>query len=202
MWRKPRQPVWRERGRGETGRERQGQTKSRRGRETWRWLNHFYGGGPSGLPPTNHLASPGFVPTPGLPQGPPLCAGASFSQDGFYRWGFWEVDKMYRGLVALPTLTPEEPFCKCVVLEVSLTSRRRNRWSLSLQDTVLPCSCHNLYLKVICPQGTDDICSAWDPSISCRSQASVGPPGPVPSQPCPPAFTTAKCIKRSHSAGL
>ena len=34
-------------------------------------------------------------------------------------------------LVPLLSLTHEEPFCQCVVLEVSLTSRMRNRWSLS-----------------------------------------------------------------------
>ena len=96
-------------------------------------LNHLYGGSPSRLPLPNHLASSGF----GLTQG--LCAGASFSQDGFYEEVIWEIDKMYYGLMPLPSLTPEEPFCKCVVPEVSLTSRMRNRWSLlSKQDPAPP----------------------------------------------------------------
>ena len=45
-------------------------------------------------------------PPPGLTQGPLLCVRASFSQDGFYHQGVWEVDKNYRDLVPLPTLTP------------------------------------------------------------------------------------------------
>lgn len=57
-------------------------------------------------------------PPPGLTQGPLLCVRASFSQDGFYHQGVWEVDKNYRDLVPLPTLTPEEPFCTCVIQEV------------------------------------------------------------------------------------
>ena len=42
-------------------------------------LNHLYGGSPSRVPLANHLASSGFVKT----QDPPLCACASFNQDGF-----------------------------------------------------------------------------------------------------------------------
>ena len=56
----------------------------------------------------------------------------------------------------LPSLTPEESFCTCVVPEVSLTSRMRNMWSLYLlskQDAAPPCSCHNLYLEVSVHRG-------------------------------------------------
>ena len=84
-------------------------------------------------------------------------------QDGFEHEGLWEVDRMYYFLVPLLSLTPpEEAFCECVVLGVSLTSKMRNRWSLSFIQ--VGCS---LYLEVICPQGTDDSCPAWDSSIAC-----------------------------------
>lgn len=56
----------------------------------------------------------------------------------------------------LPSLTPEEPFCTCVVWEVSLTLRRRNVWSLHLlakQDSAPPCSCHNFFLEVFVQRG-------------------------------------------------
>ena len=50
-----------------------------------------------------------------------------------------------------PFLTPEEPFCACVVGKVSLTSRMRNMWSLYLlsgQNSAPLCPCHYCYLKV------------------------------------------------------
>ena len=68
------------------------------------------------------------------------------------------ADQMYYGLLSL---TPEEPFCKCVIPEVSLTSRMKNRWSLSF----IQAGCH-FYLEVICPQGLDYSCPVWNPSIS------------------------------------
>ena len=47
-------------------------------------LNHYlYGGISSGFPLANHLALPGSESIFGLSQGPPLCACASLSQDGF-----------------------------------------------------------------------------------------------------------------------
>ena len=68
---------------------------------------------------------------------------------------------MYCGLVAL-SLTPGESFCECVVPEVSLASRMRNRWALSFIQA--RCS---FYLEVICPQGTGYSCLAWGLPISC-----------------------------------
>ena len=119
-------------------------------------LNHLYGGSPSGLPLVNHLALSDLESTFSLTQGPTLCTCTSFIQDGFQGKGFWEIDRMYYSLVS-PTpasLTPKEPFCTYVVLEVSL--RMRNMWSLYLlskQDTAPPCSCHNLYLEVSVHRG-------------------------------------------------
>ena len=77
-------------------------------------LNHLFGGNPSGLPLANHLASSGLEPTFGLTQAPGWISApeSSLTQDGFYHQGFWEVDRMYYGLVPLPSLTPEERFCK------------------------------------------------------------------------------------------
>lgn len=58
--------------------------------------DHLFGGCPSWLPLANPFASSGLELTFGMTQGPPLCVqGASFSQDGFYRQGFWEVDQMH-----------------------------------------------------------------------------------------------------------
>ena len=104
-----------------------------------------------------------------LTQGPLLCVRASFSQDGFYHQGVWEVDKNYRDLVPLPTLTPRGAFLYMCRSGGSLTSSIRNMWSLYLlseQDPAPPCSFHN-HLAVICAQGTGDSCWAWDPSTSC-----------------------------------
>ena len=46
-----------------------------------------------------------------LTQGPLPCLCTTFSQDGFYCQGFWEVDSTYYVLVPLLSLTPGEPFC-------------------------------------------------------------------------------------------
>ena len=56
----------------------------------------------------------------------------------------------------LHSLTPEEPFCTCVIWEVSLTSRMRNMWSPYLLpglESAPPCSCHYLYLEVSVHRG-------------------------------------------------
>ena len=73
---------------------------------------------------------------------------------------------MYCGLVSFISQPPEEPFCACVVAEVSLTSDRGGLYLLSKQDATPPCFCHSIYLEVTCPQGTYYSCSAWDLSIS------------------------------------
>ena len=46
-------------------------------------LNLLIWGIASGFPLANHLALPGSESVFGLSQGPPMCAWASFSQDGF-----------------------------------------------------------------------------------------------------------------------
>ena len=61
--------------------------------------------------------------------------------------GSWQ-DLLWSGT---PSLWFEVPFCAYTVQELSLTSRRRNMWSLcfsSKQDSASPCSCYNLYPKV------------------------------------------------------
>ena len=81
---------------------------------------------------------------------------ASFCQEGFQHRGLWGGWHTYYGMVPPPFLTPEEPFCACVVREASLTSRMRNTWSLYLlskQDSAPPCSCHYLYLGVSVHRG-------------------------------------------------
>ena len=78
-------------------------------------------------------------------------------QDGLQHVGLWEVDRKYRGLVPLLSLTPEEPFCESVVPEVLLTPRMRNR-----RLSFFRAGCC-FYLEVTCPQGTECSCSAWEP---------------------------------------
>ena len=83
----------------------------------------------SRFPLTNHVALPGSESIFGISQGPPLCACVSLSQDGFQQRGLWVVDVTYYEVAPPPFLTSKEPFCACVVGEVSLTSRMRNMWS-------------------------------------------------------------------------
>ena len=107
------------------------------------WLNHSHGGGPSGLPLANHLACLDLAWLGALPSRWFLAQGSLGS------WQEVATD-------CAPAFSdPEEPFCKCIVLEVSLTSRMRNRWSLSFIQA--ECS---FYLEVICPQGIDYSCPA------------------------------------------
>ena len=57
-----------------------------------------------------------------------------------------------------PPLDPQEPFCACLVKEVSLTSRMRNMWFLYLlskRGSAPPCSCHYLFLEYL---STGDRC--------------------------------------------
>ena len=83
----------------------------------------------SGFPLTNYLALPGSESVFGILQGPPLCACAFLSQDGFQQRGLWVVDITYYGVAPPPFLTSREPFCTCVVREVSLISRMGIMWS-------------------------------------------------------------------------
>ena len=74
----------------------------------------------------------------------------------------------------IPSLTPEDPFCTCVVWEVSLISGMRNVISLSFSWTEHS-SPLSLLLSLswsICPQGTDFSCSAWSSSLSCLSSTA------------------------------
>ena len=122
-------------------------------------LNHPYGDSPSRLPLANYVASSGLAWLRALP-----CVHAHLLAGMDSSWGSLEVDRMYCGLVPLLSLTPEEHFCSYMVPEVSLTSGMRNRGSLSF----IQAGC-SFYLEVICPQGADYCCSAWDRSISCFS---------------------------------
>ena len=64
---------------------------------------------------------------------------------------YGEVDITYYGVVPPLFLAPEEPFCACVVGEVSLILRMRNMWSLYLfsgQSSAPPSSCYCLHLGV------------------------------------------------------
>ena len=117
MWRKHR---YRQAWGGGGSEEREGETETERKSKNERecfggGLNHLYEDRPPWIPLANHLALSVLEPTFSLTQGPPLCAGASFGQDGFQRKGLCEVDWTYYGLVPLLSLTPEEPFCEYVV---------------------------------------------------------------------------------------
>ena len=64
------------------------------------------------FPLTNHFDLPGSESIFGVSQDFPMCVHTSLSQDGFYRRSLWVVD-------ITPLLTSKEPFCACVVREVS-----------------------------------------------------------------------------------
>ena len=51
----------------------------------------------------------------GISQDPPMCAHTALRQDGFYLRGLWVVSI----LSITPLLNSKEPFCACVVGEVS-----------------------------------------------------------------------------------
>ena len=121
---------------------------------TWGGLNHLYGGSPSGLPLANYIALPGLESIFGLTQGCPQPAPKSFGQDGLQCKGFWKVNRCTVVWCSV-TLTPEEPFCACIVQKVSLISRKRicGLYHLSQQDAAPPCSCHKLYPEVSIQRG-------------------------------------------------
>lgn len=106
----------------------------------WRWFNSFVWGCPSGLLWPFILLCLASSPRLAWLR-PSLELGHLLAR----------VSGELADLVLLPSLTSAGPFCTCVVLEVSLTSRMRIIWPLSLlskQDAAPPCSCHTLYLKV------------------------------------------------------
>ena len=90
-------------------------------------LNLLYGTVLLGFLSANHLALSGCVSIFGLIQGPPVCVCAHLLA---------EMDSSSRLSVMLASplmvwsflssLTSEEPFCACVLWEVSLASRLRN----------------------------------------------------------------------------
>ena len=88
-------------------------------------LIHLYGGSPSRLLLANHLASSGFV----LTKGPVYMS--------IYHKGPSEVDRMYYVLVPLLSLSPEEPFCRCVVPEISLVVQGAKDLGLLLAQELL-----------------------------------------------------------------
>ena len=69
------------------------------------------------FPLANHFDLPGSKCVFGISQDFPMCAHASLSQDGFYQRGLW-VD-WTSSLGITPLLISKEPFCACVVREVS-----------------------------------------------------------------------------------
>ena len=113
-------------------------------------------GSSSEFPLANHLALPVSDSIFGLIQGPPLCADASLSQNGFQHRGLWE-GWHYLKWGGIPSLFDfQGPFLHMCSWEASLTSRMRNMWSLYLlsgKDSAPPCSCHYLYLGVSVHRG-------------------------------------------------
>ena len=116
-------------GRGERERERQTDRQKESNTCFGGHLNHLYGGCPSRLPLTSHLLLALNLYLAWSP--PPPCvrvhllAKIILAQVSLGPW----YDILWSG--ALLSLTPEEPFYECIVPEVFLTSRMRNRWSLS-----------------------------------------------------------------------
>ena len=121
-----------------------------------RSLNHCFGDRPSGLPLANHLALSGCGPTQGAALRKHFSTGVSGKTTGCMGSG------------ASPFSDPRNLSVSVCSSEVSLTSRMRNGWSLSFIQT--GCS---FDLWVVCPQGTDYSCSAWDPSTSCIKNPSA-----------------------------
>ena len=104
---------------------------------------------------TSYLALPGSESLFGLTQGPPLRVCTSFSQNGFQHKGFWEEERIMDWRL-LPSVTSEEPFCICIIWEVSLTSQMRNMWLLYLLskwDSAPSPSCHCIYHGVSVHRG-------------------------------------------------
>ena len=112
-----------------------------------------------GLPLANHLASSDLGLTQGLPCVPAHLLGRMDYSS--------RVSGKLTGcaVVCAPlSLSPEESFRQCIVLEVSLTSSMRNKCSLlSKQDEAPPCSCLVFILKF---------------SVH-REQITVAQPGPL-----------------------
>ena len=82
---------------------------------------------------------------------PPPHARTSLSQDGFQHRGLWEGwhHLLWGGVPSL--FGPRGAFLHIYSQEVSLTSRKRNMWSvylLSGQGSSPPCCCYYLYLGI------------------------------------------------------
>ena len=118
---------------GQGERQRQGQTerKSKRGREQyalWRWFKSLVWG--QSFRASSGQSSCFFCPwAHSWPDPGPSPVHKHLFSRMASSTVLWEVDRMYYDLAPLPSLTPEERFCECVVWQDSLTSRMRNRWS-------------------------------------------------------------------------
>ena len=104
------------------------------------WFESLFGGISSRFLLADHFHLLASESVFGMSQGPPTCACSSLSQDGLQRRGLWVTDiTHYEVTTPLPLLTSKEPFCACIVGEVFLTSRTRNRWPfISYLDRAQP----------------------------------------------------------------
>ena len=92
-------------------------------------LESLLWGIPSRFPLATHFDLSGSESVFGISQNPLLCACSSLCQGERWWRGLWEVDITYCEVMSPPFSTSKEPFCACVVREVSLTLRSRNMWS-------------------------------------------------------------------------
>ena len=92
-------------------------------------LESLLWGIPSRFPLTSHFDLSGSESAFGISQNPLMCACSSLCQGELWWRGLWEVDITYCEVMSPPFSTSKEPFCACVVREVSLTLRSRNMWS-------------------------------------------------------------------------
>ena len=101
----------------------------------------------------------------GIAQGTPVCMLISSSSLSLVKRLLHSWHHLLWG-DAPPFWTSKEPFCTCVVDEVSLTSRMKNMWSfISYLPGQKPASSTILLLWTFYPQGENS--SAWGLPISC-----------------------------------
>ena len=120
----------------------------------------------------NHFDLPGSESIFGISQDLPMCVHTSLSQDGFYRRGLW-ID--LASFSISPLLTSKEPFCACVVGEVSwlleweICGLLSSIWAgRSLLSQLSCCSClgvsvHREWTPAVCPGGPSNSCLSAEP---------------------------------------
>ena len=70
----------------------------------------------SRFPLANHFDLPGSESVFGVSQGPPMCACASLSQDGFYQRGLWVDSITYNGVTPPPfCIGPQRTNSNCLL---------------------------------------------------------------------------------------